>query len=94
MTSLTDQIMNDRRLSSDFKANWLNVLNFNIYINNIKFQSKSLYIDTLINVNDKYNHILDYINSLNPLMYTWINDLKKEVLLWKKESDKLILEFL
>lgn len=89
---LTDLIMNDLKISSSFKKDWLHIINYNIYIRHgTQTQTgKWLDVDNLIEIYNKYDYLLNNAKYYTDIDYPWITDFRKQVNEWKLDCSKLI----
>lgn len=92
---LTDRIMGDPAITSDFKKNWLRLLAHNVYVDReYRIPKKEwLRIDDLLAANDAHAYMLQYAGRIDDRKHPWAPDARSQLAAWKQESDRLIEGF-
>jgi hypothetical protein len=92
---LTDRIMGDPAITSDFKKNWLRLLAHNVYVAHEHRvpKKKWLRIDDLLAANDAYAYMMVYAGRIDDRLHPWAPEARRQLAAWKEESDQLIEGF-
>lgn len=92
--NLTNEILNEKNLSSKYKQQWINVKNFYIYYYHGTQGQKAKWLtyDQLYEANIKFSYSIDLFNTITT-KYNWLKDLLKFLKDCKIKNDEYIKNF-